>query len=285
MTTTFTDTWHDPARGRDIPVLVRLPDEPGPAPAVLLSHGLGGSREGLAYLGTAFARAGFVAVHLQHRGSDSAIWQGQLDPRAGLAAAIMDPRTALNRLEDVVFALDRLPDEARLAGRVDPARLAAAGHSFGAWTVSHLLGERLPLPVAGLRLPDPRLRAGVALSPIPPIGVLPALAYVGVSAPVLHVTGTEDRGIEAPSWDVRATGYRMASSPGVLAVLAGANHAAFAGEAAAGGYWNDPTYQRRVARLSVLFLRAVLDDDARARELLRAGDGLAPADRIEAKRF
>ena len=74
--TTGRTEWFDPARNRTVPVLIRLPPQPGPAPLVLLSHGLGGSRDGLAYLGESLAAAGYVAVHLQHHGSDIGVWQG-----------------------------------------------------------------------------------------------------------------------------------------------------------------------------------------------------------------
>src|SRR4051794_36633728 len=170
------EEWRDPARDRVIPVLIRTPRASGKAPVVLLSHGLGGSREGLAYLGRALADAGYLAVHLQHKGSDAGIWRGQSDPRVGMAAALLDPGAALARLQDVGFALDDL-----LAGRhgleIDRERIAIAGPSYGAWTASHMVGERLPIAGVGLRLPDPRLRAAVLLSPIPPLGVPADLAY------------------------------------------------------------------------------------------------------------
>lgn len=277
--------WHDPARNRSVPVLIRLPTQPGPAPLVLLSHGLGGSREGLAYLGTALAEAGYVAVHLQHKGSDSAIWQGAADPRAAIGASVTDVGAAVARLADVGFALDHLEAgrELSLAGRVDLDRVAIAGHSYGAWTVSHMLGERLPLGSWGLRLPDPRLRAGIALSPIPPLGVPASVAFGAIMVPILYVTGTRDRGLGAPEWQARTVGYRNATAPGLLAVLDGAGHASFAGEAEVGGYWNDPTYQPRTARLSRLFLDAVLRGDGAARTALLRGDGLAPRDALESK--
>ncbi len=282
--------WRDTARKRDVPVLIRRPAGSGPAPLVLLSHGLGGSREGLAYLGEALAGAGYVAVHLQHKGSDAAIWQGGADVRASMGAAVTDIGAALARLQDVVFALDTVQadGEPLLQGRIDQDRIAIAGHSYGAWTVSHMLGERLPLGGFGLNLPDPRLRAGIALSPIPPlpipvIGVPAAVAYRGIAAPILHVTGTRDSGMGVPNWQARTVGYHTATSPGLLAVLDGAVHASFAGEAEVGGYWNDPTYQPRVARLSCWFLDAVLRRDASARTALLHGDGLAPRDVIESK--
>ena len=44
-------TVQDDDRDRAIPIRVFLPPTPRPAPVVLFSHGLGGSREGNAYLG------------------------------------------------------------------------------------------------------------------------------------------------------------------------------------------------------------------------------------------
>ena len=291
--------WRDGARSRDVPVLIRRPAAltqaaasraAGPVPLVLLSHGLGGTREGLAYLGEALAAAGYAAVHLQHHGTDAAIWQGAADTRGAMGSAAMNPAAAVARLSDVVFALDHLLSggEPLLRGQVDPARIAVAGHSYGAWTVSHVLGERLPLGRWGLDLPDPRLRAGIELSPIPPLpipvfGVPAGVAFTGISAPILHVTGTLDSGMGAPDWRARTVGFRNAAAPGVLAVLDGAVHASFAGEAEIGGRWNDPTYQPRVAGLARLFLDAVLRNDPAARAALLRGQGLGSRDTLESK--
>ena len=281
------EEWRDPSRTRGIPVLIRVPAASGPAPVAIVSHGLGGSREGLAYLGEALATAGYAVIHVQHRGSDTALWQGASDTRGSFQAAAFDPRVALDRLYDVVFVLDELGRRAAgsgpLAGRLDMGRAAIAGHSFGAWTVMHMLGQRLPIPGFGPRLPDPRLRAGVALSPIPPIGIGPETAFAPVRAPVLHVTGTADTGWGVQDWRERTAGFRFSSGPAVLAVLQGANHVAFAGEATAGAYWNDPAYHARTARLAVGFLDGVLRGDAAAMSALLHGEGLAPADRVEAK--
>jgi dienelactone hydrolase len=277
--------WRDPARGRAIPVLIRTPRIEGKAPLILLSHGLGGSRDGLAYLGRALAEAGFIAVHLQHHGSDSAIWRGQSDPRAGMAAAVLDPGAAFARLGDVAFALDYLLAEREPGLRIDADRVAIAGHSYGAWTASHMVGERLPLAGFGPRLPDPRLRAAVMLSPIPPIGVPAAQAYREIAVPTLHVTGTRDYGYGVADWQARTVGYRNAAAPACLAVLEGANHAAFAGEEEIGGHWNDPTYQGRTAGLATAFLLAVLRGDSAAKSALLTGAGLAKGDVFESKGF
>jgi dienelactone hydrolase len=301
------EIWHDPARGRDLPVRLRLPAAAGPAPAVLLSHGLGGSRDGLGYLGRALAEAGFVAVHLQHPGTDASLWRGGDPALAGLAlaAAARDPAQGATRLADAVFALDEIlrrnaAGPGPLRGRVDPARLAATGHSFGAWTVQYLLGQRLPPPVAAAgrslpKLPDPRLRAGILLSPVPPKLLPPEVAFAGMGQGpgphpwLLHVTGTEDRGIiEGTTPEQREIPFRtIAGLPQLLAVLASAGHAAFADEPAAGARWADPTWHARTAALALLFLRAALLEDAAARAALRQGAPglLDPPDRLEAKQL
>ncbi|HEY8610065.1 MAG TPA: acetylhydrolase [Roseomonas sp.] len=259
-------TWRDAARARDIPVLIREPAGSGPAPAVILSHGLGGSREGLAYLGRALAEGGYIAIHLQHIGSDDSLWRGGGDRMVGLAAGALNVQAALDRLLDAKFALGSLPR------RADPARLAIAGHSFGAWTVQHMLGERLPGGDRGLGLPDPRLKAGVALSPIPAVGLPPRLAYAGYAVPILHVTGTEDHGyIEGIRAPARRVPFEQSRNPGALAVLAGAAHASFADEQEAGGRYADATYHARAAALTVTFLDAVLRGDAEAVARLRRG--------------
>ncbi|MBP0443365.1 acetylhydrolase [Roseomonas sp. SSH11] len=258
--------WRDAARARDIPVLIREPAGSGPAPTVFISHGLGGSREGLAYLGRALAENGYLAIHLQHIGSDDSLWRGGGDRMVGLAAGALNVQAALDRLLDVKFALDNLPR------RADPERLAVAGHSFGAWTVQHMLGERLPGGDRGLGLPDPRLKAGVALSPIPAIGLPPRLAYGGFAVPMLHITGTEDHGfIEGIRAPARRAPFEQSTNPGALVVLAGALHASFADEQEAGGRYAESTYHARAASLSVTFLDAVLRGDAADRAVLRNG--------------
>jgi predicted dienelactone hydrolase len=274
--------WHDPERAREIPVRIRLPVSSAPAPVVIISHGLGGSRDGLAYLGAGLADAGFIAVHVQHHGTDTAVWRGVGSIPLAMAAAVLDVRNALDRLKDVAFALDRLAGALR--GRVDMTRAAIAGHSYGAWTVLHMLGERLPGGDWGLTLPDPRLKAGIAISPFPPLGLPPAVAYAAIRAPILHITGTEDHGfIEAATPADRTIPYRDIAAPGVLAVLGGATHASFAGEADAGPVWDNPVYQGRTAALATLFLRTVLFGEGDAEAQLRRGVPLMAGDRIEYK--
>lgn len=274
------EEWTDAARGRTLPVLLRLPRGDGPHPAVVVSHGLGGSREGMGYLGRALAGAGFVALHLQHPGSDRAIWEGRSDPFAGMAGAARDPRTALDRLRDVVFALDELP---RRVPAVDMSRLAAAGHSFGSWTVQHVLGQALPLPLPVPGIPDRRLRAGILLSPVPGFFGVNGAA---IRVPLLHVTGTQDTTmIDRAGPEDRLAVFRAVEGvPQSAAVFEGAQHLAFAGVEEVGAGRAGAAYHNRTAELALLFLRAtVLRDAAALREVATRPRVLAPSDTFMAK--
>ncbi len=184
--------WHDDARARPVPVRLYRPRTGEGWPLVLFSHGIGGSREGYGYLGRHLAAHGVAALHLQHVGSDRALWRG--NPFAlveRLQAAARDTE-AVARVQDLRFALDRLLDSPQGAA-VDAARIVAAGHSYGANTTLLAAGALVRRDGAPVSLREPRVRAAVALS-APPFYGEPDLGAVlgGVAVPSLHVTTTDD---------------------------------------------------------------------------------------------
>src|SRR5579863_6163408 len=68
--------WQDASRDREVPVKIYYPTNgAGPFPVIIFSHGLGGSREGYAYLGEDWVAHGYVSVHVQHHGSDQGIFK------------------------------------------------------------------------------------------------------------------------------------------------------------------------------------------------------------------
>ncbi len=68
--------WKDSSRNRPVPVKIYYPKTgKGPFPVIVFSHGLGGSRESYEYIGRHWASHGYVSVHVQHLGSDDAVWR------------------------------------------------------------------------------------------------------------------------------------------------------------------------------------------------------------------
>jgi len=141
----------DEKRSREIPIRVYLPKDKTPAAVVLFSHGLGGTREGCAYLGNHWALRGYVAVFLQHPGSDDSVWKDK--PLAERLPAMQKAANLENfqlRVQDVTVVLDQLElwnktGSHDLAGRLDLRRIGMSGHSFGAVTTQAVSGQAFPI--------------------------------------------------------------------------------------------------------------------------------------------
>jgi predicted dienelactone hydrolase len=185
--------WRDADRDRPVPAKIYYPARgEGPWTVVIVSHGLGGSRDGLSYLGRHWASHGYVSVHLQHLGSDTAVWKGKANPMQAMREAVADVSNAVARPADVSFAIDQVTTmqegDGPLAGRLDLDRVGMAGHSFGAWTTLAVsgLGARRPL------FRDTRIKAAIPLSAPAAKPWQRNRAYRHIRIPVLHMTGTRD---------------------------------------------------------------------------------------------
>jgi predicted dienelactone hydrolase len=100
-------------------------------PLVLLSHGTGGSAIQMAWLGTALARAGFVAVAVDHPGNNS---NAPMTPE-GMALW-------WERATDLSQVLDMMLADETFGKQIDPRRVGAAGYSLGGYTVLELAGAQ-----------------------------------------------------------------------------------------------------------------------------------------------
>lgn len=188
----FTDTARD---DRLVPVRVyRMPSD-RKAPVILFSHGLGGSRQNSPYLGNFWAEHGYVAVFIQHAGSDIDVIQDapRLRKFQALKAAA-SLQSANNRVEDVSFVLDeleRVQEDANheLHQGLDLEHVGLAGHSFGAVTTMTMAGRKLPI---GKAVDEPRIDAFLAMSPQLGKGRKPEQTYDGIERPILCMTGTRD---------------------------------------------------------------------------------------------
>lgn len=185
----------DATRERTVPLKVYRPESEQALPVVLFSHGLGGSRDGNPYLGDHWAKAGYVAVFMQHAGSDAEVWKN-VEPRERMEAlkAAANFEAALNRYIDVPFVIDELErwnanPEHPLHGKLDLAHIGMSGHSFGANTTQGVMGQKFPV---NRSFHEPRIAAFIAFSPSLHKRLTAAEAFGEISAPVLLMTGTKD---------------------------------------------------------------------------------------------
>ena len=281
-------TVHEPDRDRDIPVRVYLPVTTNPAPVVLFSHGLGGTREGSPFLGRHWAARGYVAVFIQHPGSDDSVWKGK---RPGEAMAEMKAAASLDnfflRVRDVPSVLNQLEhwdsqSGDALAGRMNLQKVGMSGHSFGAVTTEAVSGETLPL--SGRNLTDARITAAIAFSPSPPSTGSAARAFDHVSIPWMLMTGTKD---VAPIGHVdvlarRSVYQNLKGATKYELVLFNAEHSVFTDTALPGEHEpRNPNHHRVILALSTAFWDAYLNQNSAALAWLQGKDArsvLEPAD-------
>lgn len=281
--------WEDRARSRIIPVKVYFPDDvAGKLPVILFSHGLGGSRQGYAFLGRNWASHGYVSVHIQHSGSDDSVWRGSpaSEIMDRLREASRNPRAAQDRYQDVKFALDQLTELHRsakldgepnpLAGRLDLDRIGMAGHSFGALTTLAAVGQLVGMPRADHS--DPRIRAAIPMSaPVPAWRLNLDQDYAAIRVPLMHMTGTLD---DSPIGGTRAADRRIPfdrieHAEQFLIIFRGGDHMIFGGRSGMLGRLSerskDAEFHRLILAASLAFWDAYLREDAEARRWLTEG--------------
>lgn len=270
----------DVSRERDIPVRIYLPQKRERAPVVLFSHGLGGSRTNNGFLGRHWSQRGYVAVFMQHHGSDESVWQDSplLQRRAALKKAA-SLQSSLDRFKDVSAVLDQLGKWDKESGhllsrRLDLNKVGMSGHSFGAVTTQAVSGQSFAL--VGQRYTDQRIDAALAFSPSPPRRGDPKKAFASVSVPWMLMTGTHDA---SPINDTTAESrFKVfASLPKNVEryelVLHDAEHSAFSDRRLPGDRLpRNPNHHRAIVAFSTAFWDAQLKEDAAARAWLRGPD-------------
>lgn len=282
------DVVKDSQRNREIPVRIYLPTAKQPAPVVLFSHGLGGSRENDPYLGEHWAKRGYVVVFMQHAGSDEAVWKDiPAGQRLDALKKAGNLRNTLLRFKDVSVVIDQLERwnrsaDSPLSGRLDLKRIGMSGHSYGAVTTQGVSGQRTPRGDAPFT--DERIKAAIAMSPNSPRnGGDPQRIFGGVTIPWLLMTGTKDTAIVGDADVASRLAVFPALPPGgkYELVLDGAEHMAFGDrDLPMSKSKRNPNHHRVILALSTAFWDAWLREDAAARAWL---DGSGPSTVLEEK--
>ncbi|MFG2140914.1 alpha/beta hydrolase family protein [Streptomyces sp. NPDC048650] len=292
-----------PGRAVDLEVRVSAPVTGGDLPVILLSHGQGysnnlSSLNGYAPLANFWAAHGFVVIQPTHLSSRTL----SLDPDTPGA-----PLYWRSRAEDMKRILDQLDViEAavpQLLGRLDPSKVAVAGHSMGGHTASLLLGARLTDPHDGteVHLTEPRIKAGVLLaapgrggdalseSATENLPFLLTTDFSEMTTPALVVAGDKDASahltVRGPDWHTDP--YFLSPGPKSLLTLFDAEHGlgGISGYDVAETTDENPERVSAVQRLTWAYLRTEFHpgDPAwqAAREALAAAPD--PLGRVESK--
>ncbi|MFF5158539.1 alpha/beta hydrolase family protein [Streptomyces sp. NPDC000348] len=292
-----------PGRPVDLQVRVSAPATGTDLAVILLSHGQGPSNNlsslnGYAPLVNSWAAQGFVVIQPTHLTSRT------------LSHLVADAPGApffwRSRSEDMSHILDRIDMIEKavplLSGRIDHTKVAVAGHSFGGFTSSLLLGAQVTDPDEGgeVSLLEPRIKAGVLLAAPGrgdvlngPMGdalpVFRTIDFSTMTTPALVVAGGKDDSRHftdmGPDW--HADPYTLAPGPKALLTLFGAEHGlgGIAGYDAAETTDENPERVAALARLTAAYLRTRLHpgDPAwqAAREALTSAPD--PIGRVESK--
>jgi predicted dienelactone hydrolase len=196
-------------------------------PVVLLSHGTGGSPEGMGWLARALAQSGHLVIGAHHHGNTAS---ERYRPEGFLCW--------WERAADLSALLTILSEQGPFAGRLNLGRVSAIGFSLGAYAVLALTGattsmeryliwasqfpafQRGPreMPDAADHIPmltqtsapfrfswarqsnsflDERIRAVIAIAPPPSVRGFDPATVAAIRTPVTLITGGADT--EAPS--------------------------------------------------------------------------------------
>jgi dienelactone hydrolase len=190
--------------GRQLHTRVWHPVGPGRYPVVIFSHGLHSQPDDYATMLAGWARAGFVVA-------------APLYPHTSLGAAAFNAYDIANQPADASAVLSALLARSEQAGplhgRLDPERVAAAGHSAGAITTAGLFS-------AGR---DARLKAGVLLAGTDFLGT----PFSGPAAAMLVVHGRND---DTVSYAAARTVYRAVPWSRAMLTVSSGGHQTSAAE-------------------------------------------------------
>ena len=190
--------------------------------------------------------------------------------------AAANPLNAINRPQDVSFAIDQMEKlnqgNSPFQSRLDLNRIGVAGHSFGAYTTLAIAGQTF-FPGGGnaTSLADPRVKAAIPMSaPAPASKRRLDAVYGRIRIPCLHMTGTKD---SSPIGDTKPEERRLPfdHSNGFdqyLIVFKEGDHMIFSGRGRLHANPKDEQFHRLICISSRAFWDAYLRGDSDAESWL-----------------
>jgi len=267
-----------PDRPVDLQVRVSAPATGSNLPVIVFSHGLGytnnlSSLNGYAPIVNLWSAAGFVVIQPTHL--DSATLRDQLADFPGA------PMFSRERPTDLMHIIDRLDEIERavplLQGRIDHDKIAVAGHSYGAWAASILLGARsddtdlLDLRVkAGVLLGAPGRGGDVLNGPLAEaVPFMRTIDYSTMTTPALVVYGDRDDSQHftdlGPDW--HADPYHLSPAPKAMLTVFDSGHilggiSGYDSIESATLKDENPAQVEAIGRLTAAYLHAQFDGEA-----------------------
>ena len=266
--------------GRKVPVKFIYPvkHDLKNLPLIVWSHGLGGSRDGAGFIGRYLASHGYVVVNVQHKGTDSSLWEGKPGhPWDNIRASKISRKDTIQRFRDIPFLLDALDgwirDYPELGKMVDLSRIGMSGHSFGAVTTQVMAGQKLGRGNRMYSLKEDRFKAAIAFSPTVTYNHREdsSKIYGPIDLPMLYMTGTKDESpVSNEGFEYRLDIFHHAGGPDqYLMVLEDGDHMVFAGSRGKlGESAKRGTHEDIIRAMALAFWDAYLKDDQKAKDWL-----------------
>ena len=269
--------WRDESRDRDVPVKIFTPRSAGPFPLIILSHGLGGSLDGLDYVGRSWAQHGYVCAQIQHIGTDESLWRGaasEQQAQANLKKASENLNNILDRPRDITFAIDQMlklngDENSQLKGKINPDAIGVAGHSLGGLTALLSAGQRAIAVGVPLDFSDPRIKASVSMSaPLNPYAPV-ADQFADFKIPNFYLVGANDKSVLGATIAQRQVYDAIGAPEQYLLILAGADHMTFGGQRFGPDAPADKRDHSLIQSATLAFWEAELKGNATAKSWLK----------------
>jgi len=181
-----------PGTGRELPLRVLYPEQGGPYPVIVVSHGTFSSGKRYDRVAGYWAARGYVVILPDH-----------VDANYGVIPKKNEDmfRVVRERVTDMSLVLDELDEIERwnpaLSDRMDRRHLIAAGHSIGTQVAMMVTGLRIKNPTtdAIMESDETRFTALIMLSDPGKMALMPAQTWQGSVVPTFLSTGTDDYGL------------------------------------------------------------------------------------------